>query len=354
MNGTINLKCFTYEDYLLYLKLRNDLVRCEVLKEDSKIYEYDLKSSRIIQPHDKLYKTILDSKQQVVMLINRVLDLNKKLNYNDIEKYNSSFIDSKFKNLESDIVYKKKNQKIFFLIEHQSKIDINMPRRILEYEVAIMQETFLNMNKNEKLPLVIPIVIYTGSKKWNVAKTIQECQERLEGYEKIKLGEYYILDINDYKQEELENDENLLFNIFALEKLETLESIFNKLLKIVKKTKDESDKEILSKIIYFIYTKKLGNRKTKELLRILKEGGSDSMIFEVIDREIDGLILKGKREGKREGKIEGIKEGMKEGREKVAIEMIKMNLSDTIIKKATKFTQKHLDELKKKVLLINN
>lgn len=350
MNDIINLKCFTYEDYLVYLRLKKEVERCDVLKEDSKIYEYGVKSSRIIQPHDKLYKTILDSKKQVAMLINRVLNLGKKLKDTEIEKYNSSFIDNKFKNLESDIVYKKKNQNIFFLIEHQSKVDINMPRRILEYEVAIMQETFLNMKKNEKLPLVVPIVIYTGSKKWNVAKTIQECQERLEGYEKIKLGEYYILDINDYKQEELKNAENLLFNIFALEKLETLESIFNELLKIVKRTKDESEKEILSKIIYFIYNKKLGNKKTKELLKILKEGGSDSMIFEVIDREIDGLILKGKREGIKEG----MKEGMKEGREKVAIEMIKMNLSDVIIKKATKFTQKHLDELKKKVLLANN
>ena len=166
--------------------------------EETQVYHYE-----VSQPHDKLYKSILDSKKQVVELINRILKLNKELKEKDIEKYNSSFITTRFRNLESDIVYKKNNQKIFFLIEHQSKIDINMPKRILEYEIAIMQEMFINSKYNEKIPLVIPIVIYTGNKKWNVAKTIEECQENLEGFDKIKLGQYYVLDINDYTNEQL-------------------------------------------------------------------------------------------------------------------------------------------------------
>lgn len=58
-----------------------------------------------------------------------------------------------------------------------------MPYRILEYEVAII-ESAINMNKIKnkeyKIPLVIPIVLYTGNKKWNAKKYLKECQEEFE------------------------------------------------------------------------------------------------------------------------------------------------------------------------------
>ncbi len=122
---------------------------------------------------------ILEDKTQVAELINRCLKLKEKIKPKDLEIYNSSFIDQKFSNQECDIVYKKKRQQIFFLIEHQSRIDYSMPRRILKYQIAIMEMAIKSrrrMKKNEKLPLVIPIVIYTGTGNWNVAKYIKDCQ----------------------------------------------------------------------------------------------------------------------------------------------------------------------------------
>lgn len=333
-----NLKCFTIQDYIIYLKLRKTINQHSGLMEASEIYDYNIN-----QPHDKLYKTILDSKKQVVELINRVLNLEKKLEEKDIEKYNSSFITSRFSNLESDIVYKKIDQDIFFLIEHQSKIDINMPRRILEYEISIMQEIYINKKDNRKIPLVIPIVIYTGNRKWNVVRTIEECQEKLEGFEKIKLGEYYILDINDYTNEQLKNDKTLLFNIFSLEKTNTSEILFEQILELIEKINDKSEIEILERIINYIFKKKLGKYYTDILLKKIRKNGSDSMIFEMIEKENRDLINLGKKEGKRQGK--------KEEKERIAIEMIKIKLNDNIIKSVTKFTQEQLDNLKKKILI---
>lgn len=57
-----------------------------------------------------------------------------------------------------------------------------MPFRILEYEVAIMKSA-IDMDKikskDYKLPLVISIVLYTGSEKWNAAEYLQKSQETL-------------------------------------------------------------------------------------------------------------------------------------------------------------------------------
>ena len=50
------------------------------------------------------------------------------------------------KNKEADVIYKLKNREVFFLIEHQTKIDYTMPLRILEYETQIMESAIDNVN----------------------------------------------------------------------------------------------------------------------------------------------------------------------------------------------------------------
>ena len=121
-----------------------------------------------------------------------------------MEKYTSSFIDKIFQNREADIVYKTKNRNIFILIEHQTKIDYSMPYRILEYEVAIIKSAIdieMIKNKKSKLPLIIPIVLYTGKKKWNANRYLEECQEKIDGMN-IKFGNYNLVDINEFSEEE--------------------------------------------------------------------------------------------------------------------------------------------------------
>lgn len=75
--------------------------------------------------HDKIFRTILDQKEEAVELINQAIKT--KLKSEEIEKYKSSFVNKIFQNREADIVYKHKNSNIFFLIEHQTIIDYSMP-----------------------------------------------------------------------------------------------------------------------------------------------------------------------------------------------------------------------------------
>jgi len=128
---------------------------------------------------------ILDDKKEIANLINKRLNLKYKIKEEELEKYNSSFVTKTLKNKEIDVIYKLKNKKIFFMIEHQTKIDYAMPLRILEYENEIMRSAieYEKMNrKNYKLPLIIPIVLYAGRKKWDAKTYIGEVQEQLEGY----------------------------------------------------------------------------------------------------------------------------------------------------------------------------
>lgn len=61
------------------------------------------------------------------------------------------------------------------LIEHQTKIDEDMPYRLLDYSNEIMRSAVEDKNYNNR-PCVIPIVLYTGKRKWNIENNKKENQ----------------------------------------------------------------------------------------------------------------------------------------------------------------------------------
>ena len=65
-------------------------------------------SYNITNKHDKIFRTILDKKEEAVVLINQAIKT--KLKAEEIEKYTSSFVNKIFQNREADIVYKYKNK----------------------------------------------------------------------------------------------------------------------------------------------------------------------------------------------------------------------------------------------------
>ena len=288
--------------------------------------------------HDKIFRTVLDRKSDAIVLINKAL--NTQLEVQDIEKYNSSFINKVFQNREADIVYKIKDRSIFILIEHQTKVDYLMPYRILEYEVAIMQSAIdldKIKNKESKIPLVISIVLYTGNKKWNAKKYLEENQEKIEGIEN-GLGNYNLIDINELTEKDLLEDNSFISKMMLIEKSKNTENIVEILEKIVKITKEE-DKDTLRRIISIILEEKIGITKAKELIEKM-EGDEGNMlaVVDMIRRENQMYIEIGKKEGELKEKI------------KIVTNMLKEKFNIETIQKITGINK----EEKKKISQNNN
>ena len=289
--------------------------------------------------HDKIFRTVLDRKSDALALINKAL--NTQLEVQEIEKYNSSFINKVFQNREADIVYKIKDRSIFILIEHQTKVDYLMPYRILEYEVAIMQSAIdldKIKNKESKIPLVIPIVLYTGNKKWNAKKYLEENQEKIEGIEN-GLGNYNLIDINEMTEKELLEDNSFISKMMLIEKSKNTENIVELLEKIVKITKEE-DKETLRRIISIILEEKIGITKAKDLIEKM-EGDEGNMlaVVDMIRRENQMYIEIGKKEGKIEGKLEE--------KIKIVTNMLKEKFNVEMIQKITGVDKEEIEKIEK-------
>lgn len=223
-----------------------------------------------------------------------------------------------------------------------------MPFRLLEYEVAIIRSAIDKSkikNKSYKIPLVMPIVLYTGKQKWNANKYLEKSQEKIQGLN-IKIGNYSLVDINNYTEKELLEDNTFISKMMLIEKSKNTEEIAKTLEKIINKTQKE-DKELLKSIIEIFLEEKIGIQKSTELIRKL-ESESESMlaIVDMIRKENQMYIDMGRKEGKREGKKVGRIEGKKDTLREIAIKMLKKNLTEKEITEITGISKKELNNLK--------
>ena len=163
-----------------------------LIKEDEE--QYNPKSNSITNSeHDKLFKKILENREQTAKFLDMVLGSGKDITAKNLELYNKEFITDKFEKNETDIVYKVTNINVYIIIEHQSTADRTMPYRVRRYKTALMDSV---INKKEmkkasyKLPRIIAIVLYTGKQEWK-NKKLEDMQEPLEWY-KEDYDEIYI------------------------------------------------------------------------------------------------------------------------------------------------------------------
>jgi predicted transposase/invertase (TIGR01784 family) len=273
-----------------------------MVREDGEKYEL-----KINNEHDKVFRTILDDKKEAISFINKVLDLT--LEENEIEKYKENYVTENLINKETDIVYKIKNRNVFILIEHQTKIDYSMPYRIMRYQYEIITSAIDIKKLKQKLykiPIVIPIVLYTGRKKWDATKYIKESQESFYGYEGQELGKYKLVDVNDYTEEELLKERTFLSKAMLIESKSNTENIveyLDKIIDIVNKDNIYTDKQrkLLSTILNIVLRIKIDNNiETNRLIDKINIGGEKEMLALVdnVKRENRRLVNQGKREEK--------------------------------------------------------
>lgn len=314
--------------------------------------------TKTYQPYDKIFRKVLFSKIHATELINQYFLLKNKLKEEDIERYTCKFVNLQFQNRESDILYKMKNTNIFFLIEHQSRIDYNMAQRIAEYQIEIikLENPKTENRKNIIVPLIIPIVIYTNNKtKWDAAQSIEAMQPQFNSYPNQKIGQYNILDINTFDTQKLLHNNLFTLRILGLEKAKNKEELDNIFQYILYTEKNEQNVRILKEIAYYVYDTVLENEKVKKKFEEWEEGEKNMSFIDILLEEKQSWKDEARREGLEEGKQEGIKEGIKEGIEEgkkkktyeIIMKMLKKQFSENMIIELTNIKPEELNELKK-------
>lgn len=336
-----------------------------VLNEEIEPYllEYEQENEKndktINNRHDKCFRDILNDKNEIISLLRNFVNSGNTIKSEEIEHYNTNFITSKYQNKEADVVYKIKGKNAFILIEHQSKIDSKMPYRLLEYYIEILRSS--NKNSNS-MPIVIPIIIYTGNEKWKTNGYISEKQEVVEGYKEGRLDiKYNLVQANKFKIEELLSKGSMLAIAMIIENSNDTEELIRNLEKIIEEIKDKEKLYKLRNIVKYILKGILNREEIKKIEKMIDKKEEEDNMDELIEKikrndkkkmeEIAQNAMKdGIREGMSKGMSKGISQGIAKGMEKAVINMTKklkkLNLPLEQIIQVTGLTEEKIKSIK--------
>jgi len=338
------LKAFTYYDYIRCIHtLRLNAVL--QLAEGSTEYKIEQKKNK--DRHDKLAKSILKDEKEMAKFINEFLEPNEKVESKNLIKYTNSYVTKKYNKKEADLVYKLKNKEVFFLVEHQSTIDNNMPYRMLNYCIEIIQEwsRTRKIKKETQYPIVVPIIIYTGNERWRIPKNFKEKQIGDYVYENYKISlEYNLIEINKLSTKFLLEKRSMFGYGMIIEKSRNRKELKENIDNIIENIKEKEYLEKIQGIVLYLLEDFLEKAEQEKLLekieiKIEKEEKDMSTLCERLLEELRQDLRKEKREGKQEG------------REETAEKLIKHKVEDSIIMDSAQISKKELEKLKQKILL---
>ena len=298
--------------------------------------------------HDITFRGILRHSTELANLLNTELNLTEPITSNNIKYIDAQFITDNFHSKDSDLICEVENKDNIFLIEHQSTVNSVMPIRILNYTKELVKEISQGERCNK---IITPIIVYTGAERWTIEKYIGEFSQKILASNNIKIGEYILLDMNKYLDNDLLNKKGAFYKIVLLDRFiydrENLLKVMDMLQLL---TLDKNEQKILSNYAKGILLSIVSEERVKEFIANISEEESDESMFLLPERVktwYNEDIAKAKNEGLTDGLVKGRAEGKSSELLKLAKKMIKDKMDIELIKRYTGYSTKQIEELKK-------
>ncbi|HEV7508780.1 MAG TPA: Rpn family recombination-promoting nuclease/putative transposase [Thermoanaerobaculia bacterium] len=179
--------------------------------------------------HDNGYKLLFSHAPMVADLIRGFVheEWVAGLDFSSLEKVPVHFVSDDLRSRESDVVWRvrwggDRWLYIYLLLEFQSTVDPFMAVRLMTYVGLLYQDLIRTgmVAPGDKLPPVLPLVLYNGDRRWNAAQDIAELLADVPGGMETYQPRlrYFLLDEGRIAEEELEPLRNLAAALFRLEK----------------------------------------------------------------------------------------------------------------------------------------
>ena len=297
-----------------------------------------LKAVEREKKHDKIFKEIFQDKEELRQFLSRYIGV--EVESSNLEQCNTNFITPKYEYKNADIVYKEKNKEVYYLIEQQTKVDYDMPYRMLKYDVEIMDSARRGKETNRKdyeNPLVVLIVLYTGNQKWTAKRRLTDTQTKKQVKGSKTEIEYILIDINEYSIEELLKEGTKVSIALILEKSKKSEQVMDNVQKLLDNKKQLEYLEKLAKYMYKDLDNEEINRIIERIVKANSEEGEEKMstLRERLKAEYVGEYNKGVRVGINQNIIETIKK------------LVQENMTNQFIRRVTGYKEEEIEKIRK-------
>ena len=329
---------FTYTDYLRCQKQLSKLPL--IIQEETTPYMLTSHSSTsVYHKHDKLYRDLLNNKKEFFLFLEDFFCYTLS---SDVIKYNRNFITNHYSNSVSDVIFQLKNIPAYVLIEHQSYPDYSIAYRIYQYYSSILEDTIHSkktIDKSNKVPLVTPIILYTGNPSWNFIPNFQDHQFDYTYNEKLQNGKlslsYNFINIHNFSKEELLNMHSMIAFAMAIDKCKEVPELIDTINTVYDLCSTEQ-KHYLHRMLIYLLKPIIPNKLYQSLLKKFncKE---ETYMEELIERMKKDLICR---------QITAEKQGINKRNVEIAKKLLKHNMLIEDIADITGLTIEEINTLK--------
>jgi len=189
--------------------------------------------------HDTSYKQLFSHPEMVQDLITGFVHQPwvADIDFTTLEKTNASYVTEHLSEREDDIIWRVrfKNQDkdnwlyLYLLIEFQSTVDYYMAVRLGSYVhllyLALIKSKVIK--KPQKLPPILPIVLYNGESRWSAATNIKDLVVEVTGglHQYCPDMNYFLVDEGSYDDAEMASLKNLVAAMIRLENGVSIEAM---------------------------------------------------------------------------------------------------------------------------------
>ena len=277
---------------------------------------------------DTAYRQLFSHSQVVADLVKGFLQgtLARSMDLSTLTQEHTLLVSLGLRALESDVLWQVRLQDgsaAYLLIEFQSSVDNRMAERVLSYIAALYRRRWQRepSPSGTKLPLVVPIVVYHGRRRWTAARQVADLVVAVPRGNRWMVPQmrYGLVDVWRQDRRKLAKMRNVVAAVFRLELAQTLEEAVAVLRDINRwwpaPQFDSLRAAVLDWVKEYWYPHRFGGKivpqvadlwemerymqnKPKTILQLAKERAKEA----------------GRRQGRRLGLEEGRQVGLEEGR----------------------------------------
>lgn len=297
-----------------------------------------------LSAHDRYIRSILSNLPVAREFFEKHLPENviKAIDFSTLTPQKDSFVNDKLRVKVADLLFSVNFDGdpgyIYLLTEHASKPDPFLPYRMHQYIMSITDYHLKKHPKEKKLPLVVPLILYTGDKPYNYSTDLFD----LFGKEKelaksVFLSPYQLIDLNKISDETL-REAYYWFGAAALTAKHIrdfdLVSLVKNMINLFERLKKEGLDDYVYLTLSYIFT--AGEVKDEEEFRNIIRSGLSTNDEEIVMT----LAEKYRQKGKLEGKLEALRE--------TALNFLKLGISTEKVAQATNLSLQEVQDLWKK------
>ena len=315
--------------------------------------------------HDNFVKKVMESPVAASEFLEEFLpaEYRNMLDLTTLKVEKETYVEDTLKSRLSDIVYSvqtKPNDKgktdttlVYTLVEHQSSPDYLIAFRLWKYSLLLLER---HTEKRNKLPVILPLVLYNGKKKYNVPMNLWELFTYPILAKKAMGDDYHLIDLNAMDDRDIDYEKHLSFVLYTLKHIhdrDTLKMLEQAMAKCTKALILDKGKDYVHTKLILWYTDSKVSAKNKQLLEQLivenlPKEDTDKIMRTIADTYIEEGINKGIAIGKNEGIAIGEARGITKGATNKVIEIARRMLQEkTDIKFISSVTGISIDEILK-------